>query len=86
MKRIFGKEINKNVEKLCLNCKHFIGHFSNLPINHSIHGKCKLFGEIDLITGEIVYDHAKFVRSQEFQCGENGKLFVSRENDSKKYI
>jgi hypothetical protein len=77
--------MNKNIDKLCVSCKYFIGHYPDYPdeqINHSNYGKCKLFGEINLITGKIQYDYAKFVRSEESQCGESGKLFVR--DDAKK--
>ncbi len=74
-----NKEISKNVEKLCVNCKYFICHWPDYPdepINHSDYGKCRLFGETSLITGNTEYDYAKVVRSNPSQCGMSGTLFV----------
>lgn len=79
MKRFINKEMSKNVEKLCVNCKYFIRHWPDYPdepINHSDYGKCKLFGEMSLITGKIEYDYAKIVRNNPSQCGITGNLFV----------
>lgn len=86
MKRFLNKEISRTVEKLCVNCKYFIGHYPDYPdepINHNDYGKCKLFGVMSLITGKTEYDFAKFVRKNESQCGETGKLFV---RNDEKYI
>jgi len=51
--------------KICKNCKHFIGD--------SI--KCRKFGDINLITGEITYNSAISVRADEKKCGKNGFCF-----------
>jgi hypothetical protein len=84
MKRFLNKEVSRNVEKICVNCKYFIRHWPDYdePINNGDYGRCKLFGEINLVTGKTDYDYAKFVRNNESQCGESGKLFVK--DDSKK--
>jgi len=38
---------------------------------------------MSLITGKTEYDFSKFVRKNETQCGETGKLFV---RNDEKYI
>jgi hypothetical protein len=74
--------MSRNVEKLCINCKYFIGHLPDYPddpinnSNNSNYGKCKLFGEINLITGKTEYDYAKIARNNPSQCGISGNLFV----------
>lgn len=83
MKRFLNKEMNQNVNKLCINCKYFINHFKSDPYDpydYSNHGKCKLFGNISLINGEIEYDYAKCVRNNKSQCSEKGIYFVSHNN------
>ncbi len=82
MLRISSKNINKNFKNICINCKHFIKHWPDCPdehIDNSNYGKCRLFGNLDLITGEATYDYAKFVRNDEFKCGISGKLFESKQ-------
>lgn len=72
--------MSKNVEKLCINCKYFIRHWPDCPddpINNSDYGKCKLFGEMSLITKNTEYDYAKNVRNNPYQCGTSGNLFVT---------
>jgi len=34
---------------------------------------------MSLITGKTVYDYAKFVRNNDSQCDESGKLFVGND-------
>ena len=64
---------NKN-SKLCINCIHFIGDKMNYP-DDTLYGKCKMFGETNLITGEIEYDYASMCRHDNTKCGINGKYF-----------
>ena len=37
--------------------------------------ECKKFGDVDLVTGEISYSSAKYIRADETKCGVNGVLF-----------
>jgi len=80
MKRILTKDINKNFDRLCINCKYFIKHWApyDEENDHTNYGKCKIFGEMNLITGDTTYDYAKLVRNDESQCGLSGKLFEKR--------
>ena len=80
MKRFLNKDMSKNSEKLCINCKYFIAHWPDEPIKNGDYGKCKLVGKMSLITGKIEHEYAKFVRNNESECGENGNLFV-KNND-----
>lgn len=62
----------------CSNCVHFIKHDTGSAYNVELHGtfgKCKLFGRKDIITGVIDYDYASMCRSDNTQCGENGKEY-----------
>lgn len=77
MSRFLTKDINANIGRLCINCKYFIKDWSPYgeEPDHFNYGKCKLFGELNLITGDNKYEYAKFVRNNEIQCGLSGKLF-----------
>jgi hypothetical protein len=81
MLRILVKDTNKNFKNICINCKYFIKHWPDYPDepqDNSNYGKCKLFGNLDLITGETTYNYAKSVRNDSTQCGTSGKLFESK--------
>jgi hypothetical protein len=41
-------------------------------------GKCNLFGEINIISGEVEYDYASLVRMSESKCGNKGKYFQDK--------
>lgn len=49
--------------KLCGNCEHVMMM------------KCKLFGKINIINGEIHYQSCISTRLNETQCGIKGKLY-----------
>ena len=59
---------------LCINCLHFIEHKNNYPYdslpNDKLYGRCRKFGEIDIITGLIEYDYAKNCRDDNNKCGK----------------
>jgi hypothetical protein len=66
---------NKN-SKLCINCIHFIEDKSNYqPPDDTLYGKCKMFGEQNIITGEVENDLATMCRYDNTKCGINGKYF-----------
>ena len=69
---------------VCSNCLHFIEHKNNYPYdpipNDERYGRCKLFGEVDLVTGEIEHDSAKNCRLTESQCGKSGSKFTDKSN------
>lgn len=58
--------INSNLPS-CINCSHFIEDKQNLK-----DGKCKLFGQKDIITGKIDYLYSLYCREDEQLCGKNG--------------
>lgn len=79
--RSFTTYIDKSVKhKLCIQCKHFMKDWSPYgeDLDHANYGKCKLFGELNLITGDNKYEYAKFVRNNQSQCGISGTLFEKR--------
>ena len=61
---------------LCKDCKFFISD-KNISI-----GKCKKFGSLDLVTGEIEYKYAAVCRTKHYGdlsgCGEKGLLFQNK--------
>jgi len=69
----------RNLNKpACINCVHFI---TDHPNNH-VFAKCKLFGQMDIITGSISYDYAKLCRENETKCGLNGSKYGEKGNTS----
>lgn len=58
----------------CINCVHFI---TDHPNNH-VYAKCKLFGNMDIVSGSIQYDFAKLCRENEFKCGLNGTQYEEK--------
>jgi len=69
---------------VCSNCVHFIEHKNNYPYDpipsNERYGRCKLFGEVDLVTGTIEHDLAKICRLTESQCGKSGSKFTDKSN------
>ena len=66
----------------CLSCLHFIEHTNNYPYDplpsNDQHGKCKQFGEVIFVTGEIEYDLARDCRVDVSKCGPVGSLYTKR--------
>ena len=69
---------NKN-SKLCINCINFIEDKTNYPYDtppdNTLYGRCKMFGEQNIITGEIKHDFASLCRYDNTKCGIDGKYF-----------
>ena len=63
--------------KPCISCVHFIEDISNYPYdapaNNEKYGKCKLFGELNLVTGSGQHDYAVWCRQDASKCGPTGK-------------
>jgi len=58
----------KNAEyPACKNCVHYIEHKDYWL------SRCAIFGEKNLITGEIKYNYADLTRK--YECGDLGKYF-----------
>jgi hypothetical protein len=76
LKTMFSSEIffirNKNLP-ICCNCLHFIEHTNNYPYDplpsDKTYGRCKKFGEVNMITCEIEYDLARNCRLNDNKCG-----------------
>jgi hypothetical protein len=56
----FNPNLNQKSVKLCKNCKHF-----DKPTQ-----KCKLFGKLDLVNGEIDNYMAFIARDNDVYCGK----------------
>lgn len=57
----------------CKNCKHFDSDFTIFS-DHK-YGKCKLYGDKDLITNKISYNLASYAREKDDVCGTHGKNY-----------
>ena len=69
---------------ICSKCVHFIEHSNNYPYDpipsDKEFGKCRKFGEINLITGTIDHDLASDCRLNANKCGHVG-LEYSENNE-----
>lgn len=66
--------IRSTTFKICKKCIHFIEDKSDVP-NDTLYGRCKMFGEQNIITGEVENDFASMCRYDNTKCGINGKYF-----------
>jgi hypothetical protein len=59
---------------ICSECVHFIEHTNNYPYDpitsNERYGKCKKFGEVNMITGIIENDFASDCRLDNNKCGK----------------
>jgi hypothetical protein len=66
-----------------LNCIHFIEHTNNYPYDpipsNTEYGRCKKFGEINMITGSVEYDYAKNCRNDDNKCGKQGSEYTEKD-------
>ena len=67
---------------ICSNCLHFIEHTNNYPYDpipsDKQYGRCKKFGEINMITGAIEYDLAINSRLDDSKCGKIGSEYTKK--------
>ncbi len=67
---------------ICSNCLHFIEHTNKYPYDpiptDEQYGRCKKFGEVNLITGVIEYDLAKNCRLNVSKCGNFGSEYTEK--------
>jgi len=82
IRSLFSKSTNKtfienNNLPSCINCIHFIEYKNknSLLDDSSSYGRCKLFGEKNIVSGQINYSFASFCRDNNKQCGLDGKYF-----------
>ena len=60
----------------CINCVHFTQN-EQLNVDYA---KCKKFGRMDLVSGEIKYDYASLCRNFDDKCGEKGFFYEEKTN------
>jgi len=53
------------VPKICRDCKHFMGDKK----------QCAIFGDTDLVSGEVSYPSARQMRDDEKKCGTDAVRF-----------
>jgi hypothetical protein len=67
---------------ICINCVHFVEHTNNYPYDpipsDEQYGKCKKFGEVNMITGRIKYDLASDCRLNMNKCGDFGSEYTEK--------
>jgi hypothetical protein len=70
---------------ICSTCVQFIEHTNNYPydpIPCNKQGRCKKFGEVNMITGAIEYDFANDCRFNENKCGKFGSEYIGQHGRS----
>ena len=60
---------------ICSNCLHFIEPTNTNPYDGY---RCKKFGEMNLVTGEIRYELAANCRLDDDMCGEEGDEYSAK--------
>jgi len=78
--------IQNSHSPICLNCVHFIRPTElqkEYRDDYEGYGKCKKFGKMNLITGEIEYDLARHCRLDDNMCGSLGKEYTEETNNKK---
>ena len=70
-----GKNVIRNKKlPICAECVHFIEHTNNYPYDpitsNEQYGRCKKFGEVNMITGVIDNDFASDCRLDNNKCGK----------------
>ena len=72
---IFNNRFIKNDEyPICINCKHYKKDIK-FP-NDSLLAKCTLFGEKNILNGEIKNYYVDLVRNNNNQCGLYGRYYA----------
>ena len=83
--RIFSSQkifIRNKELPICSKCLHFIEHTNKYPYDEipsdKQYGRCKKFGEINMIIGEIEYDLARISRLDDNKCGHLGSEYTEK--------
>ena len=81
-----GKVFIKNSDlPICLNCLHFIRPTElqkEYRDDYELYGRCKKFGKMNLINGEIEYDLARHCRLDDEKCGYTAAEYLENKIDS----
>lgn len=65
--------IKNDKSNVCANCIHFIPWNTDPKVYE--YGKCRKFGNRDLVSGLINYNYADICRNNEDYCGKSGKQY-----------
>ncbi len=68
------------INKPCIKCVNYIKHkyknpYDELYDSRETLGTCAIFGNENLVTGEVEYECALTCRTDSSKCGKNGKYF-----------
>jgi len=77
--RFFSSFIIKT-KNPCVKCVNYIQYKYSNPYDEIyetkyIIGRCSIFGEENLVTGQIEYENALISRIDESKCGKKGRYF-----------
>lgn len=81
--RLFSSFIIK-IQNPCINCVNYIKYKYTYPPHDEIYdpetklGTCSLFGEQNLITGNIIYEDALLCRIHDSKCGKEGRYYITK--------
>jgi len=73
--------VKYRVSPSCVTCIHFL---NDSPENVAV-GKCKLFGEKNLVTGKINYQFAEICRIKNNMCMSDGLYYKKNPHDKLNY-
>ena len=77
--------VKKNDLPICIHCRHLIRPDTNYAESPDYDfAKCRMFGQIDLVTGKTRYEYASICRTTRLFCGVNGTYFEEEETNSTK--
>ena len=64
---------------ICKQCAYYLKQDEkDDPNKISDYDKCMKYGEQNVVTGEIRFQYADYVRKQELQCGMSAKHFIPK--------
>jgi ribosome-binding protein aMBF1 (putative translation factor) len=64
---------------VCKKCAYYLKQDEkDDPNKISDYDKCMKYGEQNVVTGEIRFQYADYVRKQELQCGMSAKHFIPK--------
>jgi hypothetical protein len=61
---------------VCAKCVHYDEFDHHNPIPE--YSRCKKFGKMDLVSGQIKYDYASICRDNDDKCGEKGFFYEEK--------
>lgn len=82
-KRFLSNFIRNTNVRICIGCENYVlkpnsttYDYYNKYVDHNTAGRCKLFGEKNMLSGETIYDYALDCRRDTNKCGIDAKHYT----------